>query len=131
MIGALLLAVATATGGYVATYTFDRSAAVYARIATGAVLGMAVLAFAGFALALVFRGLAAPVLVLAGLVTLLPLVTSVARIVAICVAALFGTTMRTVALPFWSLVTVSEDTSGWPGAVLDSAKLPCTTSNRT
>jgi hypothetical protein len=63
--------------------------------------------------------------------TLLPLVTSVARIVAICVAALFGTTMRTVALPFWSLVTVSEDTSGWPGAVLDSAKLPCTTSNRT
>ena len=35
MIGALLLAVATVTGGYVATYTFDRSAAVYARLATG------------------------------------------------------------------------------------------------
>jgi hypothetical protein len=75
MIGALLLAVATVTGGYVATYTFDRSAAVYARLATGAVLAMAVLAFAGFALALVFRGLGAPVLVLAGLVALLPLVT--------------------------------------------------------
>src|SRR5262245_58666380 len=75
MIGAVLLAAATVTGGYVATYTFDRSAAVYARLATGAVLGMAVLAFAGFALALVFRGVTAPVLVLAGLVTLIPLMT--------------------------------------------------------
>ena len=32
--------------------------------------------------------------------TLLPSVTSVARIVAICVAAFTGTTSRTVALPF-------------------------------
>ena len=31
MIGALLLAVATVTGGYVATYTFDRSAAIFGR----------------------------------------------------------------------------------------------------
>ena len=75
MIGALLLAVATVTGGYVATYTFDRSAAVYARLATGAVLGMTVLAFAGFAFALLFGRVGAPVLILAALVTLIPLVT--------------------------------------------------------
>ena len=75
MIGALLLAVATVTGGYVATYTFDRSAAVYARLATGAVLGLTLLAFAGFAFALLFGRVAAPVLILAALMTLIPLVT--------------------------------------------------------
>ena len=74
MIGAVLLAAATVTGGYVATYTFDRGAAVYARVATGAVLGMTLLAFAGFGLSLVL-GLTSAVLVLAALVTLLPLVT--------------------------------------------------------
>ena len=74
MIGALLLAAAAAAGGYVATYTFDRTAAVYARLATGAVLGMTLVAFVAFGLALVL-GLSAPVLVLAALPVLLPLVT--------------------------------------------------------
>jgi hypothetical protein len=48
---------------------------VYARVATGAVLAMTVLAFAGFGLALLFGRIGGPVLVLAALVTLLPLVT--------------------------------------------------------
>jgi hypothetical protein len=74
MIGSLLLAAVAVTGGYVATYTFDRDAPVYARLATGAVLGLTLLAFAGFVLALVLA--VTPVaLVGAALVTALPLVT--------------------------------------------------------
>ena len=52
MIGPLLLAVVAAAGGFVGTYTFDRSSPVYARLAMGAVLGFTVLAFAGFLAAL-------------------------------------------------------------------------------
>ena len=40
-------------------------------------------------------------------ITLLPLVTSVARIDAICVVAVTGTSSLTVAWPFWSVVTVT------------------------
>ena len=74
MIGALLLAAVAVLAGYVATYTFDRSAAVYARLATGAVLGLTLLAFAGFAFALLLT-LSPVALALAAVVVAVPLIT--------------------------------------------------------
>jgi hypothetical protein len=74
MTGSLVLAAVAVLGGFVATYTFDRGAPVYARLAMGVVLGFTVLAFVGFLGALVL-GLGALSLGLSALVTALPLVT--------------------------------------------------------
>ncbi len=74
MIGSLLLALVAVAGGYVATYTFDRSTPVYARLAMGAVLGFTVLAFSGFIAALVL-GLNVVALLVATGVTAIPFVT--------------------------------------------------------
>ena len=78
MIGPLLLAVVAAAGGFVATYTFDRTSPVYARLAMGAVLGFTVLAFAGFVAALLL-GMQVVALLVAGAASALPLVTLRAR----------------------------------------------------
>jgi hypothetical protein len=68
---ALALALVATVGGALATYTFDRDAPGYARVATGAVLGLTALAFAAFGAAFLF-GLGTTSLVLAAAVTALP-----------------------------------------------------------
>jgi hypothetical protein len=70
---ALLLAAAAILGGALASYGFDRDSPGYARIATGCVIGMTTLAFAGFILALGL-GMGPATLVAAAVVTLLPAV---------------------------------------------------------
>lgn len=72
MIPAILLAIAATVGGTVATYGFDRGSPAYARLATGCVLGFTTLAFAGFVASL-FLGLGLVSLVIAKVITLLPL----------------------------------------------------------
>ncbi len=74
MIGSLLVVAVTAAAGFVATYAFDRDAPVYARLATGAVLGLTLFAFAAFILALLF-GLGPVTVAVATVVAVLPLVT--------------------------------------------------------
>jgi hypothetical protein len=72
VIGALLVIAAAATGGTVATYLFDPRAPGYARVATGTVLGLTAVAFAGLAAATVL-GLGPGALAIAVAVPLLPL----------------------------------------------------------
>lgn len=70
---ALLLAAAAVLGGALASYGFDRESPAYARLATGCVVGMTTLAFAGFILALGL-GMGPVTVLLAAFVTLLPAV---------------------------------------------------------
>jgi len=70
---ALLLAVVATLGGTMASYGFDRDSPGYARLATGCVVGMTTLAFAGFVLALGL-GMGPATLVLAAAVAMLPAV---------------------------------------------------------
>lgn len=71
MIAALLVALVTILGGAVATYGFDRDSPGYARLATGCVVGMTALAFAGFGLALAI-GMGPVSVALAALITVVP-----------------------------------------------------------
>ena len=71
MIPAIALALVAIVGGTVSTYGFDRGSPGYARVATGCVVGLTLLAFAGFIFALVL-GIGPLSLVLAAAVTLLP-----------------------------------------------------------
>ena len=64
-------------------------------------------------------------------VTWLPVVTSVARMMPVCVGVSAGTETTTVALPLASVATVSALTSGWAGLVDTIENEPCTTSKRT
>lgn len=70
---AVALAVVATLGGTFATYGFDRESPGYARFATGCVVGMTTLAFAGFVLALGL-GMGPATLVLAAAATMLPAV---------------------------------------------------------
>jgi hypothetical protein len=72
MIAAIVLALLAVAGGVLASYLFDRDAPVYARLAMGTVVGMTILAFAAFGLALPV-GMHPIGLTLAGLVVGLPL----------------------------------------------------------
>ncbi len=71
--GALLLAAVATLGGTLASYGFDRKSPGYARLATGCVVGMTALAFAGFVLALVL-GMGPATLVGGAIATMLPAV---------------------------------------------------------
>ena len=70
---ALLLAAIATLGGTLASYGFDRESPGYARLATGCVVGMTTLAFAGFVLALGL-GMGPATLLAAAAVTMLPAV---------------------------------------------------------
>ena len=70
MIGSLLLTAFVTGAGIVATYSFDRRAPGYARVATGMIVGLTTLAFVALALALVI-GLGPLTLVLAAAATAL------------------------------------------------------------
>lgn len=67
MIPAIALVLVVTLGGTIATYAFDRAAPAYARLATGALIGLTALGFIGFVLALllgmtpVSQGIAAAV----------------------------------------------------------------------
>jgi hypothetical protein len=99
MIAPLLLASLAVIGGAVATYAFDREAPAYARLAMGAVLGLTLLAFAGFGLALLLD-LTAPTLVLAALVTAVPFLTLRSRDRRVDIAADLAGTGRAIAAAF-------------------------------
>jgi hypothetical protein len=71
MIPAILLALIAIVGGTLATYGFDRGSPAYARLATGCVIGLTTLAFAGFLFALII-GMGPLSLALAAALTLLP-----------------------------------------------------------
>ncbi len=73
MIAALALALAAIFGGTMATYGFDRHSPGYARLATGCVVGLTTLSFAGFMLSLVL-GMGQLSLILAACLALLPAV---------------------------------------------------------
>ena len=64
-------------------------------------------------------------------VTWLPVVTSVARMMPVCVGVSAGTDRTTTALPLVSVATDSVLTSGWAGLVDTMENAPCTTSKRT
>ncbi len=70
---ALVLAVVATLGGTFASYGFDRESPGYARLATGCVVGMTTLAFAGFVLALGL-GMGPATVVLAVTAAMLPAV---------------------------------------------------------
>ena len=71
MIPAIAIALVAILGGTLATYGFDRGSPGYARLATGCVVGMTTLAFAGFLLALVL-GVGPLSLGLAAAISLMP-----------------------------------------------------------
>jgi hypothetical protein len=71
VIGGLMLFAAAAAGGTVATYLFDPRAPGYARLATGLIVGLTILAFAGFVAAMVL-GMGPGTLALAAGVALSP-----------------------------------------------------------
>src|ERR1044071_7743078 len=72
MLLAILLLVFAITGGTLLTFLFDRSTPRAARLCMGACIGLALMATAGFLLALLF-GLGATTIILSALLLLLPL----------------------------------------------------------
>src|SRR5579864_6566773 len=72
MLLAILLLIFAITGGTLLTFLFDRSTPRAARLCMGACIGLALMATAGFLLALLF-GLGATTIVLSALLLLLPL----------------------------------------------------------
>ena len=73
MIGAVLLVLVAAAGGTAASYLFDREAPAYARVATGVVVGLTVLAFSAFATAWLLGSLGATSLAIGTFVAAVPL----------------------------------------------------------
>ena len=74
MIGTLALSTVAFAAGFVATYTFDRTSPLYGRLAMGGVLGLTLMAFAGFVAALLV-GLNGASLGISAAITAIPLVT--------------------------------------------------------